>query len=56
MERQTNSDRIEILAEGPGLEAARRYLGHLGLVDALEEPLPLSPEHDDEQWVVRGLE
>ena len=56
MERITNSDQLEILANSVDIEATRRYLGHLGLVDALAEPLPPSVEHDDERWIVRGSE
>lgn len=54
MEHLTNSDRIEQLADSTDLEETRRYLGHLGLVDALAEPLPPSVEHDDERWITRS--
>lgn len=56
MERHTNSDKLEALADSTEHESAQRYLGHLGLVDALAEPAPLSPEHEDEWWAARGLE
>lgn len=52
MERETGSDRVEILANS--YEDSVRILGCLGLYDASQDVYPTIEHPEDDQWIIKG--
>lgn len=53
MERETNSDQIEKLADSRN-EDTVRLLGALGLYDASQDYYEVTEHPEDDQWIIKG--